>query len=249
MRVHCISTGAVRLKRGERGARRYLAGGWRHGSLPVNVFAIEHPDGVCLFDTGQTARAASNGYFPRWYPFFRLARFELGQEDEAAAQLRRVGLDPEAVRWIVLSHLHTDHVGGLAGFPGAEVFVSRREWRRAKGLAGHLRGYLPHHWPAGLTPRLVDVPPAPLGPFASHVDVAGDGRLLLVPTPGHTPGHMALLVCSEERSYLCGGDICESPAELPEAAPEVARFCRDRGVVFLASHDPRAAELTASGTR
>ena len=246
MRIHCISTGAVRLKRGQRGARRYLAGGWRERTLPVNVFAVEHPEGTCVFDTGQTAHAASARYFPRWYPFFRLARFELGPEDEAAPKLQELGVDPGAVRWVVLSHLHTDHVGGLAGFPGADVLVSRREWDRARGLGGRLRGYLPQHWPAGLTPRLVEFPAAPLGPFASSLDLAGDGRLLLVPTPGHTPGHMALIVHTGDRSYLLGGDLCGSRAELPKAAPEIARFCAEGDVLLLATHDPDAAAMVAS---
>ena len=143
MKVHCFSTGRVREKRGARGVRRYLPGGWRAHTLPVNVIAVEHPAGVCVFDTGQTARAAQPGYFPRWYPFFRLARFELGPDDEAGAQLRRRGLDPARVRWVVLSHLHTDHAGGLAPFVRATLVVSEVEWRRAQGRRGRLRGYLP----------------------------------------------------------------------------------------------------------
>jgi N-acyl homoserine lactone hydrolase len=246
MRIRCFSTGVVRLKEGERGARRYLPGGWRDDTLPVNVFVIEHPAGACLFDAGQAALAAQRGYFPPWYPFFRLARFELGPEDEAAAQLRRIGIDPAAVRWVVLSHLHTDHVGGLAAFRGAEVLVARREWERARGLGGRLRGYLPQHWPPGLSPRLVDFDGGPVGPFERSFDLAGDGRLVLVPTPGHTAGHMALLARAPDRTYLCAGDIAHSFSELADAAPEVAEFSSREGVVFLATHDPRACEALAA---
>jgi glyoxylase-like metal-dependent hydrolase (beta-lactamase superfamily II) len=247
MRVHCISTGAVRLKRGRRGVRRYLRGGWRDAALPVNVFAVEHPQGVCLFDAGQTARAATSRYFPRWYPFFRLARFELGPHDEAASKLRRAGLSPDEVRWVILSHLHTDHAGGVGGFPRAEILVARTEWERARGLRGRVRGYLPQHWPHGFSPRLVDFAGGPLGPFVSSLDLAGDGRLMLVPTPGHTPGHVSLVVRAGESSYLLAGDLCESPAELPRAAPEIARFCEESGVVVLTSHDLRAADRIAAG--
>lgn len=246
MRVHCISTGAVRLKRGRRGVRRYLPGGWHEGTLPVNVFAVEHPEGVCVFDSGQSALAASPRYFPRWYPFFRLAQFELGPSDEAATQLRHVGLAPEKVRWLLLSHLHTDHVGGVGGFPRAEVVVSRTEWERACGLRGRLRGYVPQHWPAHIVPRLLDFAPAPLGPFGGSYDLAGDGRLVVLPTPGHTPGHMSLLVRAGDGTYLFGGDLAGSLDELSHAAPAIARFCREDGVRFLATHDPYAADLIAS---
>src|SRR5262249_49808464 len=154
MRVHCFSTGVVRPKAGERGVHRYFADDWANEALPVNVFVVEHPDGLCLFDTGQTARAAEPGYFPWWGPFFRLSRFELAPSDEVVPQLERLALSPGDVRWVVLSHLHTDHVGGLDRFPGAEVLVSREEWGHATGLEGRIRGYTPQHWPRGVEPRL-----------------------------------------------------------------------------------------------
>ncbi len=143
MQIRRLTTGRVRGKR-RTGPLRYLPGGWSDETLPVHAFAVEHPEGVCLFDTGQTARAARGGYHPRWHPFLRLARFELEPKDEVASQL-----DPRTVRWVVLSHLHTDHVGGLPAFTHATVLVSRVEWERAQGLRGRLRGYIPQHWPHG----------------------------------------------------------------------------------------------------
>lgn len=249
LRVHAFSTGVVRGKRRRRGPRRYLPGGWSDRTLPVNVFAVEHPDGVCLFDTGQTARAAERGYFPWWYPFFRLARFELDTEDEAEYQLSRAGIDPDAVRWVVLSHLHTDHAGGIGGFPRAEVLVSQAEWARATDLRARLRlrGYLPQHWPAAVRPTLVDFTNGPVGPFPASHDVAGDGRLVLVPTPGHTPGHMAMLVREPDGGSLCIGDLVETAGELPDRAPEVGEYCAREGIAVLATHDAEALPPTDSG--
>jgi glyoxylase-like metal-dependent hydrolase (beta-lactamase superfamily II) len=201
-----------------------------------------------VFDTGQSARAATRGYFPPWHPFFRLARFELGPADEAASQLGRLGHDPARVRWVVLSHLHTDHVGGVSSFPGAEVVVSRTEWERATGIRGRVRGYLPQYWPHGAKLRLVELDGPPLGPFPGTFDLAGDGRLLVVPTPGHTPGHIGLLVRSEQASYLLGGDMAKSAAALADVSPAFAEFCGRENAVFLAAHDPRAAELVARAT-
>ncbi len=197
MDIRCLTTGRVRGKR-RTGPLRYLPGGWSDETLPVHAFAVDHPDGMCLFDTGQSTRASHGGYHPRWHPYLWLARFELAPEDEVASQL-----DPLAVRWVVLSHLHTDHVGGLSAFTHAEVLVSRIEWERAAGVGGRLRGYLPQHWPAGLTPRLVDFSGPAAGPFAASHDIADDGRLLMVPLPGHTPGHAGLLVDGET---LLAGD-------------------------------------------
>jgi glyoxylase-like metal-dependent hydrolase (beta-lactamase superfamily II) len=247
VKLHCFTTGQARLKAGERGVRRYLLDNWRDETIPVNVFLIEHPAGLCLFDAGQTARAAEPGYFPRWYPFFRLARFELGPQDEAAPQLERLGFKAQDVRWVVLSHLHTDHVGGLADFGTAEVVVSREEWQRATGVHGRLRGYLPQYWPAGLEPRLIDFSAPANGLPVASVDLAGDGRLVLVPTPGHTPGHMGLLVRAGDRSYLLGGDVVHSADELSTGAPWLQRLCERENAVLLATHDPGADQLVAGG--
>ncbi len=211
--------------------------------LPVNAFLIDHSEGRCLFDTGQSARAARPGYLPSWHPFLRLARFELGPEDEVARQLVGSGIDPASVRWVVLSHLHTDHVGGLAAFVHAEVLVSRKEWEQATGVRGRVRGYLPQHWPSGLEPRLIDFDGPAVGPFRASIDIAGDGRLILVPIPGHTPGHMGLLVRGATRSVFCAGDLARSAAELARVAPGLADFCRSEGITYLGAHDDRAPDL------
>ena len=216
MRIRCLTTGRVRGKRRARGPLRYLPGGWSDETLPVHAFAVDHPHGVCLFDTGQTARATQPRYHQWWHPFLWLARFELRPEDEVAAQL-----DPATVRWVVLSHLHTDHVGGVAAFANAEVLVSRVEWDRARGIRGRIRGYLPQHWPPGLAPSLVDFSGPAAGPFVASHDVAGDGRLLMVPLPGHTPGHSGLLV---DGKTLLAGDASSIPA----------------GLVSLGAHDSEA---------
>jgi glyoxylase-like metal-dependent hydrolase (beta-lactamase superfamily II) len=243
VRIRCLSTGRVRLKRRSRGARRYIGDDWSAKTLPVNSFLLEHAQGLCLFDAGQTALAATPGYFPAWYPFFRLSRFELSAGDEVSAQLTQLGYDIADVRWVVLSHLHTDHVGGLEAFRGAEVLVSRREWEDAQALRGRLRGYLPQYWPDGLTVRPVDFNGPPIGPFPSSHDVAGDGVLVLVPTPGHTRGHMALLARDDQGRFLCGGDIAHTAAELAEAAPAIDSFCRREAVVPLLAHDASAARF------
>lgn len=232
MQVDRFSTGRVRPKRASRGLRRYFGGGWSEDTLPVNAFLIHHPDGLCLFDTGQAAEAPLGRH-----PFLRLARFELGSEDEIGVQLAGSGVDPGSVRWVVLSHLHTDHVGGVGSFPDAEVIVSRVEWHRARGLSGRLRGYLPGQWPPA-RPVLVDLAGPPVGPFAGSLDIAGDGRMLVVPTPGHTPGHVSLVVRNDGGGFFLGGDIAHSPAELPGP---VAEFCAAEGLTVLLAHDEGSA--------
>ena len=189
VRIVCLVTGHVRAKAGQRGVRRYVVDEWRDEAMPVNAFLVEFTDGSrCLFDTGQTARAAAPRWFPFWHPFFRLSRFELTPADEIASQLRSIGVEPGSVGTVVLSHLHTDHVGGIDAFhacPGDRAPVGMGAgdgYRRAACAAT-----CPSDGPTGLQPTLVDFDGEAIGPFPASYDVAGDGRLLLVPTPGHTP--------------------------------------------------------------
>jgi hypothetical protein len=91
-----VTSGRIRGKRRYHGPWRYLPGGWSDDTVPVHAYAVAHPDGVCLFDTGQTVRAARPGYHPRWHPYFKLARCELDPEDEIASQI-----DAQSVRWVL----------------------------------------------------------------------------------------------------------------------------------------------------
>lgn len=250
MRIRCLRTGVVREREGQRGVGRYVWAGWRDDTLPVNAFLVEHPAGLCLFDAGQSVQATRAGYFPRWQPFFRLARFELDADDEAEGQLMALGITPRDIRWVVLSHLHTDHVGGLAAFGAAEVFVARREWERACGLRGRIRGYLPQYWPADVEPHLLDLDAGGFGPFPGSHDLAGDGRLVIVATPGHTSGHASLLVRHESTAMLLGGDLAHARTDLERVAPDIARYCSQQGVVYVGAHDwnaEEAVETVAAG--
>lgn len=246
MSVTCLQTGRVREKAGTRGLGRYVRDRWRVATLPVQAFVVDRAGELCLFDAGQTPAAALPGYFPRWQPFLRLARFELDADDAVERRLLDEGLRPQDVRWLVLSHLHTDHVGGVGAFPHAEVVVTRTEWVRGAGLLGRLRGYLPEKWPAEARVRIVELDGPPVGPFAGTHDVAGDGTLLVVPLPGHTPGHAGLLVRGAGGDALLAGDAAHTVAELALVAPEVASWCaRTQTVVALAHDDGAAGALAA----
>ena len=63
-------------------------------------------------------------------------RFRITAEQEIGPQLRARGLSPADVRWVVLTHLHQDHDGGLHHFPQAEVIVARAKWQVAQGMRG-----------------------------------------------------------------------------------------------------------------
>jgi N-acyl homoserine lactone hydrolase len=113
--------------------------------------------------------------------------------------------------------LHFDHASALADFPDATVLVAEPEWAAACGRRGPLRGYSA----AQLDPRqdyrtvsFADPGVRPRSGFAETLDVFGDGSLTLASTPGHSAGHLSVILRLSEREALIAGDAIYTIATL-----------------------------------
>jgi glyoxylase-like metal-dependent hydrolase (beta-lactamase superfamily II) len=272
MQIHAIKTGTVAIKtRQQQGGRgsgalrlmnTMLGPTWTK-PLPIYAWVIEHPEGVIVIDTGETARTAEPGYFPWWHPYFKLAVKEfVTPEEEIGPQLRTLGIPPQEVRWLIMTHLHTDHAGGLSHFPNAEILVSRPEYQLAAGLNGRLRGYLPNHWPDWFSPRLVDFDPQAVGPFPESFKLTRAGDVHLVPTPGHTGGHLSVIIEREGVSYFFAGDASYTEQTLldqvvdgvsldnqiaQQTLQRTLNYARQTPTIYLPSHDPDSTERLTTG--
>jgi N-acyl homoserine lactone hydrolase len=268
MKVHAVQTGTVAIRERQRegqGALRLLktalGGAWTE-PLPIWCWVIEHPVGVIVVDTGVNARMLERGYFTRRNPYFRRnVRISVGQEEEIGPRLRGLGIAPEEVRWVVLTHLHMDHDGGLEHFPKAEILVSRKEHRIATGPLGKVAGYLPHRWPSWFVPRLVDLNPEPFGPFPRSLALTEEGDVRLVGMEGHSLGHVSVIVSEEGRSFFLAGDTSYTEGLMLEQAIDgvspseqvarrtlwrVLRYTEEVPTVYLPSHDPGSAARLAA---
>lgn len=233
--------------------------------LPINVYLIEHSKGLILFDTGQDRASVTDGsYFPGGVTGFlydRLARFQIGDEDTLTAQLATLGYSPGDVGTVILSHLHQDHIGGLAELKDADLLVSAAEWGELSKAVPELRGFLRKHIELpGLDWNQLEFEPmrdTSLAPFAEGFDVMTDGSLVLLPTPGHTAGSMSLLIRRGARPPLLlvgdltyGADILErrqvpgvgKRRGLLGSTDKVLALKKEMpGLVVLPAHDPTAA--------
>ena len=187
-RVHAIDTGRLV-------ANRTFLRGEGFASLvrrvelcefPALAYVIEHDEGLVVIDTGVGTHIPG----PRTFRGFPPTPSTTADQ-EIAAGMRRRGLAPGDVRLVVLTHLDTDHTGGLRHFPHATVLVHRREHEFAHTRVGRWR-YQPRLWPAGFTPTLYDLDPEPYGPFPLSRAITRSADVRLVPIPGHSPGQVAV---------------------------------------------------------
>jgi N-acyl homoserine lactone hydrolase len=203
-------------------------------TVPVATYLIEHPDGYALFDAGLGPRfrrptgAPANGFV------------DLEASSCVDVRLRSVGVDPADVRYLVNSHLHTDHAGGNALVPAATVVVQRAEWEYAHRTGG--REYELSEFDTGQAVRQVE----------GRHDLFGDSSVVLIPTPGHTPGHQSALVQTTTGEVVLTGDACNmrramDELRLPDHAHDLGEYersllllrdLRTRGAVVLFGHDP-----------
>ncbi|MFI9848687.1 N-acyl homoserine lactonase family protein [Nonomuraea sp. NPDC051941] len=241
--------------------------------LPINVYVIEHKDGLVLFDTGQDRASVTDlGYFPGGITgvlYDRLAQFEIAPEQTLTARLAAIGYDIRDVRTAVISHLHQDHIGGLRELTGAEIIVSRREWGTLREPLPEMKGLLRSHIELpGLRWRFVDPEPLAdptIAPFTSGHDLFGDGSMVLLPTPGHTPGSLSMLVRQAGQVPLLMVGDTTYDAGLLEAGhvpgvgekkrltetTSMINQLRERqpDLTVLAAHDPGAAAALSAARR
>jgi glyoxylase-like metal-dependent hydrolase (beta-lactamase superfamily II) len=179
------------------------------GKLVAHCLVVEtERDGLVLIDTGFGTRDVA-----RQTPISRSFRAMCGPTfdpgETAIAQLEARGLDPAAVRHIVVTHLDLDHAGGIADFPGARVHVHAKEHAAAMARTRRLEKerYVPAQWAHGPRWEVYSEDGDTWRGLPAIQRLRGlDADIGLLPMHGHTRGHSAILVRAAERWLVHAGD-------------------------------------------
>ncbi|NJP53382.1 N-acyl homoserine lactonase family protein [Streptomyces sp. SBST2-5] len=219
-------------------------------TVPSTVVVIEHPGhGLVLFDTGINHHVADpEAAEAYWGPGLREAYGAQGFTREHAidAQLRRLGHRPEDVRYVIYSHLHLDHAGGMAHFPDAVHVVQHDELRHA---------WWPDRWTArGYAFRdYRDCRDFDFLELDGDIDLFLDGSVTVLRTAGHTPGHQGIVLDLENQGRVGFlGDAGHLWEGVEQDVPQLSdwnvqrkllsygrlRQLRRAGVRVFLSHDP-----------
>ncbi len=186
-------------------------------ALPVFCYLIEHPRGLLLVDTGWPRAVSPAGVYdeqavsrllPRYLAAFYRPFVPAGET--AREQLEAMGIRPEDLACLILTHLDPDHVAGLRDLAGAKrIVLPEDEYFWACRTVYKARQPWPL-WKDAPIERLF-YRGSPLGPNRWAIDLFGDESVQLVNVPGHTDGQAAVIVRHGSRFVLLAADAAFTP--------------------------------------
>lgn len=201
----------------------FRGGRFESRSFGMDVVVVQHPRGTLLIDAGFGRRVRDH---LATVPMLMRATSKITVQTPARDQLEKLGYTPDRIAGVILTHAHWDHVSGLDDLRELPVLVNAEE----RGFIEHggdmsllVRGF------GGLRYRDYGFDGGPYAGFARSHDLFGDGSVVLVPAPGHTPGSIIVFVRTSARDYAFIGDIAwqHEGVDLPAQRPWASRWLVD----------------------
>lgn len=214
MKLHFLSGGRLAIRKSI-----YFADADRDDmlELPVSCGLVRHEQGNLLFDTGCHPTVAEDPE-ARWGGLSKFMRPIMDKDDHVLTSLKQLHLDPTDIDCVVCSHLHPDHCGCNEFFTNATILVSRLELQSAREPDQERRGYFTADFEHPIAIDEVD----------GERDVFGDGRVVLKPLPGHTPGSIGAMVALDKSGLMfLTSDAVSIRQNLDDDAPPRNTWNRD----------------------
>ena len=180
MKMHILSGGRLKMRKSV-----YVPEADRQElfEIPVSCYLLKHPQGNVLFDTGCHPSTATHAE-ARWGGMAKFMMPISGPQDNVMDQLKLLNMRPDDIDVVVNSHLHSDHCGCNAFFKKATFICHIKELEAAQQNDSEKMGFLAIDWKQ----------PMPTETINAEKDLFNDGRIVLIPMPGHTPGMTGALV-------------------------------------------------------
>jgi N-acyl homoserine lactone hydrolase len=238
MKMHVLSGGRLRVRK-----TMYDSNAVRGETIdvPVSCILLRHSQGNVLFDTG-CHPSVPNEPEAHWGGLAKIMTPIMRPGDNVINALAGVGLHCDDIDVVVCSHLHVDHCGCNTFFKRATFVIHAKELQAARAPGAEAAGYLAAEWEQPAPPETID----------GERDLFADGRIVLIPLPGHTPGTTGALVALERsgtfllasdtvslRTTLDSGIIPRNTWNADALAKSLAEVRRieARGVTVLCGHD------------
>lgn len=226
--ISLLPTGTI----SSREALTRQGGSWfKKATASIIAVLIHHTNGYFLFDTGFghqiDQQVASNHWHLR-----RLFNYQ--KLTPAVDQLKSHGIQPQDIKGIILSHLHWDHASGLVDFPGVPVCTTSIEKDHAL-LHGRRPVFNQTQFSESILWKQFSFTPTPYLDFDTSYDFFGDGSLMLIPLPGHTPGSLGMIVTlvSGKKIFFIGDATWVLHKKIPTLRPLASRCLVDENTMQL----------------
>ncbi len=182
--------------------------------LPVSCYLIEHPKGKVLIDTGWHTAMRGNQRKHLGLLHYLINKGDLPEGKAIHEQLADMGIQPEDLDYVMLSHLHSDHADGLKLVQNAKkIMVSKEEWQ---GTLDDPKRYIKKEW-HGVNLETFEFIETGVGPKKRSFDLFGDGSIVFVHTPGHSVGLAATIIQNNGQFVLLTSDVDRYKYKLIEA--------------------------------
>jgi N-acyl homoserine lactone hydrolase len=156
--------------------------------LTYSCYLIKHGADYMIWDTGHPAAGTPDASSD-------------SPKSSLVQQLTRLNLTPGQIKFVGISHYHGDHTGQVASFPDATLLIGKGDWDLLADPKSNADLHPAHfeHWISG---------GGRVDPVSGDRDIFGDGSVIMLNTPGHTPGHHCLIVNLKERGpIMLSGDL------------------------------------------
>ena len=235
--------------------------------VPAPFFLIQHRGKNILFDTGQHKDDIKDHFTPTLKTF--ATAFMDIETEYAPNAIKKVGLTPEDIDFVIISHLHHDHAGAIGEFPNATYIVQREEYDYVRRPDYFMAAsYFNDEAPAAV--NNYDMKGTEWQNLTTNVDwffldgwqddkfdIFGDGKIVIYYTPGHTVGHQSLMVRTDkDGDFFLTADACYTnesielgilpgivvkPQDYIRSLKRVRMF-KKAGITVVTGHDDEAWE-------